>query len=47
MEEPNAVTSRLVPVKLKRKTKANMEFVGWGSRPLIDFNESRLRFLIS
>ncbi|KVI08167.1 GYF-like protein, partial [Cynara cardunculus var. scolymus] len=38
MEEPNEQTT--VPVKLKRKAKAKMEFVGWGSRPLIEFLES-------
>lgn len=38
VEEPNNQTP--VPVKLKRKAKAKMEFVGWGSRPLIEFLES-------
>lgn len=29
-----------VPMKFKRKAKPKMEFLGWGSRPLIEFLES-------
>lgn len=35
MEEPTEQTP--VPVKLKRKAKAKTEFVGWGSRQLVEF----------